>query len=115
MQTIKATVKNSWSDSLSLIHMRVRVVTHAHGGVACPCMIIQGVWFGLVKSIPVGFCHVSVKQRKSRLLSVINSLSMSPCGLGIGWRQSNFEMWIWTGWGALVRGRRQATHSCKLW
>ena len=27
MQTIKATVKNPWSDSLSLIHMRVRVVT----------------------------------------------------------------------------------------
>ena len=29
MQAIKATVKNPWSDSLSLIHTRVRVVTLA--------------------------------------------------------------------------------------
>ena len=28
---------------------------HAHGGVACPYMSIQVVWFGLVKSIPVVF------------------------------------------------------------
>ena len=48
-----------------------------HGGVAYQCMHIQGMWSDLVKNIPVVFA-MSQLCRESRLLSVMNSLSIRP-------------------------------------
>lgn len=47
-----------------------------------------------------GFCHVSVKQRKSTLLSMINSLRMEPLLVRerVLKRANQRSGWFWVGW-----------------